>query len=167
MTRRIDLVLITLLLLLAAFVRINALSRLPIGFNDEEITYLRVAETARAGQVSVFYDIGNAGALDNAHYTGREVLFPALEALSTALSGDGLLCYRIVPMLAGLLSVALAYALGRRLFGTLEGLVAAGSSGDRFMAVVVVARYFAGVTPIADCISGFACAHSRFLYCAA
>lgn len=127
MTRRIDLVLITLLLLLAAFVRINALSRLPIGFNDEEITYLRVAETARAGQVSVFYDIGNAGALDNAHYTGREVLFPALEALSTALSGDGLLCYRIVPMLAGLLSVALAYALGRRLFGTLEGLVAAGS----------------------------------------
>ncbi len=119
MSRRLELTLITLLLLLAAFLRINGLARLPAGFSDEEIVNLRIAETARTGRIGVFYNV------DAPDYPGRESVFPIMESISTAIFGDGLLCYRLIALWAGLLSVAQVYALGRRLIGQAEGVIAA------------------------------------------
>lgn len=118
MSRRSELILITLLLLLAAVIRIYSLARLPAGFSDEEIANLRIAETARGGRIGVFYNMETPG------YRGHEAVFPLMESLTTGLIGDGLLCYRLISLWGGLLSVALVYALGRRLIGSAEGLIA-------------------------------------------
>jgi 4-amino-4-deoxy-L-arabinose transferase-like glycosyltransferase len=116
---RFNLALITLIVLLAAFFRITDLSRLPNGFSDEEITSLRISETARQGVISVFYRVSDPV------FEGRESVFPILEAVMIALVGDGLFGYRVLPLFLGLINVALVYGLGRRLYGAGIGRVIA------------------------------------------
>jgi 4-amino-4-deoxy-L-arabinose transferase-like glycosyltransferase len=119
LSRRSVLVWITILLLLAAAVRFYDLARLPAGFNDEEIDSLRISETVRGGQFGVFYNVQKGPT------TGREGLFPALEAMTVGVIGEGLWSYRIVPALAGLLGVALTYAAARRLVSKFGAFIAA------------------------------------------
>lgn len=119
MSRRPDLLWITVALLLAAIVRFTDLARLPAGFSDEEIDSLRITETVRGGQFGVFYNI------QKGFDAGREGLFPAIEALTTRLIGDGLWGYRVAPALIGLLGVAFTYAAARRLIGQPGALIAA------------------------------------------
>ncbi len=116
--RRVQLVLILLILLLAAALRIAELTRLPPGFSQSEIRSIQAVETARLGMVASFYNVGD-------RVSGYEGLYPVFQAVTTSLIGDGLLCYRVLSMWCGLLSVALMYALGRRLFGRYAGLCAA------------------------------------------
>ncbi len=118
MSRRLGLVLIILVLLVAALLRIGGLTRVPPGFNDEEIVNIHIAETVRTGIIASFYNVGDPGG-------GREGLYPILQALFMGFLGDGLLSYRALAVCCGLLSVALMYALARRLFGRMAGLIAA------------------------------------------
>ncbi len=113
-----NLVLILLILLVAAALRIADLTRLPPGFNQDEIRNIKIVETARMGVIASFYNVGDQRG-------GYEGLYAILQALITGLIGDGLLCYRILSTWSGLVSVALMYALARRLFGRFAGLSAA------------------------------------------
>jgi 4-amino-4-deoxy-L-arabinose transferase-like glycosyltransferase len=106
-----------LLLLLGAFMRLWDITTLPPGLNRDEISDIRIAETVRQGRVEVFYDLGGQG---------REGLFPSLLAAVTSVTGGGLVGYRMLSVWAGLLTLALMYALGKRLFGAPAGLAAMG-----------------------------------------
>lgn len=106
-----------LLLLLGTFLRLWDIATLPPGLNRDEISDIRIAETVRQGRVEVFYELGGEG---------REGLFPAVLAAVTGVTGGGLIGYRMLSVWAGLLSLALMYALGKRLFGAPAGLAAMG-----------------------------------------
>lgn len=101
--------LVTALLVLAAVLRLWDLSHLPPGFSENELAYIRITEAIQAGEVSVYYQVGDGQT--------RTVLFGGLNALVSTLVGDGLIGYRLLPVWSGLLWLALTYALGRRLFG--------------------------------------------------
>ncbi len=118
MPRRLQLLSITLVLLVAAALRIVALTRLPPGFSDDEINTILTSGTVRHGMLASFYNVGDPAG-------GREGLFPLLQAVVTSVVGDGLLCYRLLSLCCGLVSVALMYALAWRLFGYFPAIVAA------------------------------------------
>lgn len=118
MNRRIELWLVILLLLLAAGLRLWDLTRLPPGFSNDEIAYIRVTEAARNGDVAVYYNVGDG--------RGHSGMAAIINAPIITLVGDGLLGYRIMSVWGGLLALALVYALARRLFGSMVALVALG-----------------------------------------
>ncbi|MBN1678928.1 MAG: hypothetical protein JW966_01465 [Anaerolineae bacterium] len=116
MNRRIELSLVTLLVLLAAVLRIWDLSELPAGFSDNELAHIRLTEAVRQGDVSVYYQVGDGH--------GRAGMYAILNALVIGSIGDGLLGYRVLVLWGGLLTLALLYILARRLFGPGVALVA-------------------------------------------
>lgn len=118
MNRRLELLLITILLLLAAALRTWDLSHLPPGFTDDELAHIRITETARQGDVAVHYQVGDG--------TGHTGMYGIGNALVTELTGDGLLGYRVFPLWGGLLTLAALYLLTRRLFGPGAALIALG-----------------------------------------
>src|SRR5258708_7501232 len=103
---------------------------LPTGFTSDEISAIQTAETVRGGAVASFYTIGGAN-------TGHEGLYPMLLVIVTEIMGSGLLAYRLISAFSGLISVALAYALGRRLFGNYAGLAAAVALAVTFWPVLL------------------------------
>lgn len=103
------------LLLLAASLRLFEFTTLPPGLSDAEITEVQIIETVRAGEISVFYDLGNEG---------REGLYHILQALVSAFAGNGPLGYRMLSVWVNLIALALVYAVGRRLYGSVGGLAA-------------------------------------------
>ncbi len=121
--RRIEFAAIVFILLSAAAVRFYQLDRLPGGFSGEEIDTLRIVQSIHAGQIGVFYN------LQAAPYAGHEALLSILESLVPGLVGEGLLAYRLIPSLAGLLGVALTYAAARRLIGFPGALIASLAMG--------------------------------------
>jgi hypothetical protein len=104
-----------MLLLLGAFLRSKDIATLPSGLSDNEIDNIRIIETAREGDIEVFYDLGNEG---------REGVYHVTVAFLTSLTGSGMLGYRMLSVWAGMLALATIYAVGRRLFGYLVGLCA-------------------------------------------
>lgn len=118
LAQRTKLATITAVLLIAAALRIIGLTSLPSGFRDEEIAQLDIATLARSGAIASFYNVDDPDG-------GREGLFGILHGWLGIAFGKGLLPLRIFAVLCGLLSVALTYALGRRLFRHYGGLVAA------------------------------------------
>jgi 4-amino-4-deoxy-L-arabinose transferase-like glycosyltransferase len=115
LSNRLTFGLAVLLLLAGAALRLWNITTLPPGLNSNEIVNVRIAETIRQGRVEVFYDLGG---------TGHEGLFPGLLAAVTGVTGGGLIGYRILSILMGMLVLALIYALGKRLFGAPAGLAA-------------------------------------------
>ncbi|MBE2266803.1 MAG: glycosyltransferase family 39 protein [Anaerolinea sp.] len=103
------------LLLIAAVLRFWDLSTLPPGLNADEITDVRITETVREGRIEVFYDLGGYG---------RESGYGIALAATTTLTGAGLFGYRILSVFVGMLTLALVYALGTRLYGALAGVAA-------------------------------------------
>lgn len=114
MSSRLSYALAVVFLLLAAFLRMRDLTRLPPGLHQEEITDIRVAETARQGSIEVFYDLGNG--------EGRESAYHILLAAVTSVVGRGFISYQMFSVWVGLITLALVYALATRLFGPLAGL---------------------------------------------
>lgn len=106
-----------LVLLIAAGLRLWSLSQLPDGLHPQEITSLRVSDAIRGGQIGVFYPIDG----------GREVLFYAGLALMTSAVGSGTIIHHIIPVWISLLTLALVYTLGVRLYGRVAGLAAMGT----------------------------------------
>ncbi len=107
-----------LVLLVAAGLRIVALGRTPAGLNQDEISNIEGTETVSQGIIASFYNVGDP-------LGGHEGLYPLAQAITTTFLGTGLFCYRVLSVWCGLVSIALIYALGRRLFGNFVGLVAA------------------------------------------
>lgn len=107
------------LLLLGAFLRLWQLSALPMGLNDEEIITIRIAETIRLGEtpIEVFFNLNGEG---------REKLPSILYTATTGLIGNGTLGYRLLGVWLGILTLALVYTLGVRLYGPFAGLSAMG-----------------------------------------
>ena len=116
MNRRQELSLTVVLLLLAAWLRVWDFTRLPLGFNTTELANIRMTETIRQGHIAIHYQVGDG--------IGRAGLYPLGNAVVATLVGDGLLGYRIYSFGAGLVFLALLYALARRLFGPPVGLIA-------------------------------------------
>ena len=116
MSNRVSYALVVMLLLLAAMLRFVNLATLPPGFSNAEIDDIRITETVRQGRVEVFYPL---------HGEGREGLYQSFLAAATG-TGGGLLGYRIFSVWIGMITLALVYALGKRLYGALAGLAAVG-----------------------------------------
>jgi hypothetical protein len=114
---RLSYFLVVLVLLGAAIWRMENLTGVPPGLHPDEVTEIRLIETARRGRIEVFYAISGAG------YEG---LYPAISAALTSVIGGGVIGYRMVGVLAGFITIAMLYAVGKRLFGALAGLMAAG-----------------------------------------
>lgn len=102
-------------MLLTGFLRLYDITTLPSGLSDEEITNIRIVETARDGTVKVFYSLGDEG---------RDGVYPISLAFFTSLTGKGMWQYRLPSIWAGMLASALIYAAGKRLFGVIAGLSA-------------------------------------------
>lgn len=116
MSNRLSYALVVMLLLLAAVLRFVNLATLPPGFSNAEISNIRITETVRQGRVEVFYPLSGEG---------REGLYQSFLAAATS-TGGGLIGYRIFSVWIGMITLALVYALGRRLYGSLAGLAAVG-----------------------------------------
>ncbi|MCU0474792.1 MAG: glycosyltransferase family 39 protein [Anaerolineae bacterium] len=114
---RISFIIAVGILLLGGFYRLIDLDGLPPGLSGQEVIDLRLAENVRQGTVQVFFDIGGEG---------REILYPSILAAYTGLMGSGLVIYQMLSFWVGLLTVALVFAVTRRLYGDLAGLGAMG-----------------------------------------
>ena len=119
-----------LILLASAALRLTALSALPPGFNDRELTTLRLVETARQGRIEVFYDLGE-------EQGGREGLFAQTQAALTSFIGVGLFTDRMLPFFLGMFAVAIVYALGRTLYGPPAGLAAMALMAANMLAILL------------------------------
>jgi hypothetical protein len=113
---RLSYLLVVIVFLGAAVLRLSSLTTLPPGLAPGELNEIRLIETARQGRVEVYYTLDNAG---------HEGLYAAVVAAVTSVLGVGQTGYRITSVFAGLLALALLYAVGKRLFGALAGLSAA------------------------------------------
>lgn len=129
MNRRIEIILVTILLLLAAVLRSWDLSRVPAGFSDEELAYIRLTEAVQSGNIAVYYQVGDEH--------GRAGLYAVANAIVTSAVGDGLLGYRLLPFWASLLALSLLYAVARRLFGRYVALMALGVMSANTHAVLL------------------------------
>jgi 4-amino-4-deoxy-L-arabinose transferase-like glycosyltransferase len=129
LNKRIELLLVTGLLLLAALLRTWDLARLPPGFSDNELAYLRMTETVHQRDVAVYYQVGDGH--------GRAGMYAVGNALVMEMLGGGLFGYRILPLWAGMLALALLYALARRLFGVPVALIALGVMSTNLRAVIL------------------------------
>jgi 4-amino-4-deoxy-L-arabinose transferase-like glycosyltransferase len=112
---RLSFALAVLILLFAAALRLYRLDSLPLGLNDQEIIDIRLAENTRQGDLQVFYNVGGQG---------RDLLYPVILAAVTTLTGGGALGYHLLSAWIGIITVALVYAVGKRLYGDLAGLAA-------------------------------------------
>ncbi len=110
---RIAFVFAVLILLLAALLRFWQFTTLPPGLHAQEIMDIRLADNARQGFIQVFYNVNGEG---------REGFYHTLLAAVTTFSGSGLLGYHILAAYVGMITIALVYALVRRLYGNLAGL---------------------------------------------
>ena len=124
MSNRVSFFIAVVLLLTGASLRIWHLTALPPGFSDREYVDIALIESVRDGNISVFHQLGDEG---------REGLYHTIQALVTTIIGDGAVGFRILPIWFNLLTLALVYAVGKRLFGPLAGISA--------MALMVVSMW--------------------------
>lgn len=115
MSNRLSYVITVVILLFAVVLRLWDLSTLPPGLNQDEILELRITETIREGRIAIFYNVNGEG-----HESGYGIGLASI----TTLTGAGLLTYRLFSVWIGLITLALVYALGARLYGLLAGVAA-------------------------------------------
>ncbi len=111
-----DRALVVAILLTAAAVRLVALGSVPPGLHFDEAVYGLLAEDIRQGARPIFFP----------PYTGREPLYMYAIALLSAATGPSAYVIRLTSALAGIVTVALAFALGLALHGRRVGIAAAG-----------------------------------------
>jgi 4-amino-4-deoxy-L-arabinose transferase-like glycosyltransferase len=122
------LLLLTAILLVAAFFRLHALGRVPPGLEHDEVTSWQMADSVLGGRLRIYFT----------ESYGHEPIFSYLMALSVAAFGPNWLGVRFWAPFLSLFGLAATYALARRLFDRRVALVAAGS-----MAVTVWPIFFA------------------------
>ncbi len=116
MSNRLAFMIAVLILLVGFFLRVFSLPVIPAGLNDAEIIDARIAETIRQGRTAVYYNVDGQG---------REGGYPALLTAFTSFTGGGAFTLRVFSVFAGMLTLAVVYALGKRLYGAPTGLLAA------------------------------------------
>lgn len=125
---KIEKLLFVLILLCGVALRVIDLTGAPPGFSDHELSELRIANRVRAGQITVFYDLGDEEG-------AREGFYYPLLAVSTALVGDGLYGYRLLSIFLNVLAMVFTYGLARRLFGPPVALLAMGGMAASYWPV--------------------------------
>jgi 4-amino-4-deoxy-L-arabinose transferase-like glycosyltransferase len=113
-SRRQEWAAITLILLLAAALRLWGLGQVPPGLAHDEVANWLIAQDILAGRHAIYF---------TAAY-GHEPLYQYVQAASVALFGDHWLGLRYPSVAFGLLGIAVTYALARRLFGVPVALLA-------------------------------------------
>jgi 4-amino-4-deoxy-L-arabinose transferase-like glycosyltransferase len=114
--RRVELLALLGLLILAAALRLYRLDSLPPGLHHDEAGYGMQGLQVLAGDSRIFFP----------SYAGREAAYPHLVAASIALLGQNVLAERLPAALAGVLLVPVIFLAGRRIYGPAGGLLAAG-----------------------------------------
>ncbi|MEO0595710.1 MAG: glycosyltransferase family 39 protein, partial [Chloroflexota bacterium] len=123
-SKRYYYVIAVFILLVAAGVRLWDLPTLPVGFSDPEIANVGIVrEDIWQGNIRVFYTYPDVTA---PYRASTEGLYHMVLATASLLFGEGTLGLRMLSVFANMLTVALLYTLGRRLFGGMAGLMAAG-----------------------------------------
>jgi 4-amino-4-deoxy-L-arabinose transferase-like glycosyltransferase len=128
-----------ILLLIAATLRLWNITTLPAGLSDDEITEIRIAEFARNGNIELFYTFGGE------QPEAREGVYHIALAFVTSLVGNGTLGYRLLSVWSGMLTLAMTYAAGKRLFGHLAGLSAMALLSISFWPILLSRQ----ITPVA------------------
>lgn len=114
-------------LLSAMFLRMWRLDTAPPGWRDDElINSLVISQHVLDGDLSVYY----------ADASGHEALYHALNAGMLAVFGPGVAGIRWLSVILGGLSVLLTFLLGRRLYGSLVGLVASAALAVSFWSLM-------------------------------
>jgi 4-amino-4-deoxy-L-arabinose transferase-like glycosyltransferase len=104
------------LLGVAFFLRACRLDTVPFGWHpDEAVKGLLALDILAGRDLSIFFP----------SWTGREALYPYLEAAAFALFGPGMFAARLLSAFVGMLTVAGTYALGRQMFNRRVALLAA------------------------------------------
>ncbi len=116
----------TALLLGAAFFRLWDLGATPPGMHPEELINAQLSDRVRQGDLAVIYDEVEPA---------REGLFYVLLAASSAVTGRGLILWRLPSVWLSLLSLAVTAQVMRRLFGVRVALMALGLTAVAFWAV--------------------------------
>ncbi len=117
MSNRTSYLLAVLLLVVTAFLRLWQLTTLPIGFSDPELVQIDLMQDrVLQGEIRVFYETESGG---------QEGLYQQALALASLAFGTGTVGLRLLSVFASLLTVALMYSLGVRLFGRWAGVAAA------------------------------------------
>ncbi|MCI0437850.1 MAG: glycosyltransferase family 39 protein, partial [Chloroflexi bacterium] len=123
MPRRLELSLITLILLIAAFLRLFRLGDLPPGWRDDEVVETTVhAQIVLEGRFPLFFPQAE----------GHEPLYHYLSAALIALAGRSLFSVRLLSVFFGLFSLAALYRFARRYFGSSTALLATAALGLSF-----------------------------------
>jgi 4-amino-4-deoxy-L-arabinose transferase-like glycosyltransferase len=124
---RTELVLILAITLFAFGLRLWQLDSLPPGWRDDElINSLVISQHVLDGEWAVYY----------ADASGHEALFHILNAAFLGLFGATIWGIRYLSVLLGTLTVPLTYLLGKKLFGSTVGLVAAAGLAVSFWALI-------------------------------
>lgn len=112
-----------LVLLMAAALRIWNLTTVPIGFSEPELVHIDLMrDEIQRGDIRVFYEIDSPS---DTNKVGQESLYHNLLALTSLAFGEGTFGLRMLSVFAGLITVAMMYSLGVRIFGHLAGLASA------------------------------------------
>jgi 4-amino-4-deoxy-L-arabinose transferase-like glycosyltransferase len=102
------------ILLVAAILRLAALSDVPPGPGYDELQNTRLAERVLANQLAIYFPENH----------GQEPLYPMLEALAVRLLGRSVFAIRLPAALLGVLSVLALYLVGRKLASLRAALLA-------------------------------------------
>ena len=114
--RTIELILILAITLFAFGLRLWQLDSTPPGWRDDEIiNSLVISQHVLDGDWAVYY----------ADASGHEALYHVLNAAFLGLFGATVWGIRYLSVILGTLTVPLTYLLGKKLFGSTVGLVAA------------------------------------------
>jgi len=123
----IELALILAITLFAFGLRIWQLDSFPPGWRDDEIiNSLVISQHVLDGNLAVYY----------ADASGHEALYHALNAIFLGLFGATVWGIRYLSVILGTLTVPLTYLIGKKLFGSTIGLVAAAGLAASFWALM-------------------------------
>jgi len=107
---------ITLILVVAAFLRFHDLGDVPKGLEHDEVATWHMVDGVLRGERPIYFEEGY----------GHEPLFNYLTAIPVSLFGHNWLGERFWAPWLGMFAVAMTYALMRRMFDPLVGLSTAG-----------------------------------------
>lgn len=117
MSNRLSYLLAVIMLLMATGLRQWQLTTLPVGYHEAEFTQIDLTQDViQRGDIRVFYELDGQA---------QEGLYDSILALATLLVGEGTVGTRIMSVWANLITIALLFSLGVRLFGRVAGLSAA------------------------------------------
>lgn len=123
MSKRTYYALAVFILLIAAGLRLWNLTTLPVGFSDIELSHINVVEdNIQRGSIRVFYERDFAGD-DGTQTIGQEGLYHFILAAVSIPFGIGTFGLRVLSVLINMVTLAVVYTLGVRLFGQRVGII--------------------------------------------